>query len=157
MRCVNHMVQTLTDLAGCLMKNFTFLIAITIVSSLALAGTQVDYSRFPKNILCTSEALSTVVQKFEINNLNTSEPNGFEDASFMRFDIEKDDVVLSFSNECDNNYGISFNMIDLKALKEGKLEQVTGVISYSDARSSDVDSVDGIATETVLVVCVLKN
>lgn len=144
------------NLEGDCMKNALLFSVICLFANATFAAQDVNV-QLPPSIICTSKSLSTSVRKFEIKDLNTKTPDSdIYDSSPMDPSIAGSRLHLHFSNECDNSYGVAFLISDLIALKNGQLGSITGEMNYADLQSSDINSADGSAEETIAIKCSRK-
>ncbi len=130
----------------------TFITAALLISQLSFAAV-----KFPATIHCKApKALSKMVRSFSITDLNTESPkSSIPDTSSLDHTNDRDYILqVSFSNECDNSYGLIFYAQDLARLAKGEIKKVSGLMNYSDAfmpekpnRQSD--------EETITVICTL--
>lgn len=128
----------------------------TIVSALLLS---VSLSAFaggpiPDSITCTSKALSTAVQSFEITDITSFEPDStIPDASLLNLTVDAGTFEVSFSNECDNGYTVTLQIDDLRALKAKTATEIKGTLTYSDVELSEARNSEEAEQETVEIIC----
>lgn len=137
------------------MKNFLVLSLFVFSSVLVAAPAE---RAIPKSIVCVSKALSSAVKKFKVTALDTKEPEStITDSGLLDFQIFNNDLMkLSFSNECDNYYGITFFMDDLMDLNAKRVTKITGLMNYGDVELSELKETEEQTSETVTVTCRLK-
>ncbi len=127
------------------------MIALILLSTTAIAGTSM-----PKELKCTSKAKSEMAQNFKLTGLNTTRPgstiaNG--DQGLMAMELRDGQLILGFSNECDNEYGITISLTQIEELMTGKSKTVTGELKYSDVSLSEAMNTEESVEETVEITC----
>lgn len=133
------------------MKNLITVLALTFSFS-ALAN-----NSLPDAIKCTSNGTSSAVQSFSILEINSFEPEAtIPDQSFLQINVDAGRIEISFSNECDNGYGITLSIDDLRDLKNGKVKEIKGMIDYSDVELSEARNTEEAQEEKVEIVCRLN-
>lgn len=133
------------------------LLSVLSFSSMAMAQSVVADKTLPASITCVSEAASSAVKAFEITELNTTSPDStITDSGLLDFEITNNLVDITFSNECDNYYGLVFYKIDLASLKSGAKLEVKGLLNYGDVELSEARNTEDQIEETVTVTCRLK-
>ncbi len=137
------------------MKSFIF--AVLIGFSVTVYAD--DFKSLPSAINCVSQAKSQNPRAFTIRKLNTAEPtSSLRDTSLLETEFYKDYLLnISFSNECDNAYGLVFFKSDLVDLKSGKLKRVKAMLNYFDVELAELlgEAVEN-PNETVAVTCTLS-
>ncbi len=128
-----------------------FLAAILLLSTSAFAATGM-----PKELKCTSKAKSEMAQKFKLTGLTSTRPgstlaNG--DQGLMGMELRDGQLILGFSNECDNDYGITISLSQIEELMTGKRKTITGELKYSDVWLSEAMETEEAVEETVEITC----
>ncbi len=73
------------------------------------------------------------IEAFDINKYSTSEPEATIDGGLLDFAKTAKSVKMSFSNECDNMYEITFSTKALELAKSGKYKTVIGKATIGTA------------------------
>ena len=63
---------------------------------------------------------------------------------------------LEVALECDNGYGVTLSIDDLRDLKNGKVKEIKGMIDYSDVELSEARNSEEAEEEKVEIVCRLN-
>lgn len=148
------------------MKAFV-LAALFFATANAFAAVEVDatpelVAQFPDAIKCTSRGLSSAVKEFTITQLNTVRPastlpdQGLVDptSTFVSDVSRLPAISMTFSNECDNGYTVSFDVESLVKLKAGTVKSIIGGIGYADFELYEI-SEGFVGEEKLALTCTL--
>lgn len=103
----------------------TLLMTLALASSLsAHAESLIDCQLFTDDGVLVEE-----VAPFNIDNYSSNEPEANIDGSLLDFDKNDKTTTMSFSNECDNMYGITFSNQAIKKALSGEYKILIGEAS----------------------------
>jgi hypothetical protein len=113
-------------------------------------------TELPSKIKCVAaNVTSSSVKQFDVTGLNTGKPDStIVDTSLLEMGEDGGTTIVSFSNECDNSYSLSFYTQDLIDLKNKKVNKVRGVLNYADVELSETTNSE--ESETSLLTCTLE-
>lgn len=73
------------------------------------------------------------IKAFTINNYSSDEPEAEIDGGLLDFTRNRKTVKMSFSNECDNIYEITFSIAAIAKAKSGEYKTLIGKASIGTA------------------------
>lgn len=115
------------------MKSAQILCLISLCSVGTAFASDFSPKDMPANLKCYAK-MQGVAPGFKIEKLNTKQPEAtISDTSMLDYTVGNNVVEVSFSNECDNGYGLVFFTTDLIKLKKKEIKKLTGILNYSNA------------------------
>jgi hypothetical protein len=122
------------------MKRLLFSTVFAMASATALAASvahaddaAADFGSLPARLRCSApNARVPELKTFELSKLNTEEPEStFEDG--VQSATLKDGILeVSFSDECESWFAVTFAASELEALKAGKISSVPAKFDYEE-------------------------
>lgn len=102
-----------------------------IILLLTLSATSTLFAKDFKNCVVVNGPKE--IEAFDILNVDTKEPEADIDGSLVDYSETKTEITMNFSNQCDNNYFVTFKKSELKK-KSGKVQghAEIEVYGYSD-------------------------
>lgn len=106
--------------------------ALLLLTAPAFAA-DVNPQILPDNLTCYA-ALAKVpsVRKIKVTKITSGEPESSFRMGFQEMSEDGGQVSMSFSDECEGWYALSFSKDDLVSLKAGKIDRIQGTLEYDD-------------------------
>ncbi len=119
-------------------------ILVGIFSLVAIASTA-SATDLNCSVASPLEINGITVTQFTIDNVEGDESTlkaDLPDQNTMEGFAPNNDgtIIASFSNECDNGYGVSLNVLDLQLLSSGFGSEVKGSLLYEESEQKAVSS-----------------
>jgi hypothetical protein len=123
-----------------------------------LFSTSVFAAKMPDTLICKGRAIYVGAQSFTIYHVNSKSPViSITDASFEDQSAQHGEFSVSFSNECDNMYTMTFSQADLDALSQGKVSSIRGSMDYDAGGYENPRTGEDSTTEkNVEIFCIKK-
>ncbi|HVK62466.1 MAG TPA: hypothetical protein VM432_12990 [Bdellovibrionales bacterium] len=114
------------------MSKLSLVLVVLSLNSTAFAN-EIQVGHFPSAIVCSApKARLAEVRKIEVKDLDTDEPSSTFSDGLQHAGFHKDRYEVSYSDECESWFALSFKISDLLALKSGKKSKISGELTYSE-------------------------